>query len=195
MPYKTLITSVATLLTLGLVSTVSPLSANEKSDRNNSINTMLLTQNRDEVKFICREGYDKQTDESQYTTYVWTPEGKRAVIRWVKAWYNNTQWTPQTRCQTVSRKFQQAYENGSLKYIANGWENNQPVVCTARQKGGDCVTTLMTLRTEDDPIAMARNVASSLYGRGGITRHSANGKVQQYYEIDFEKFLKVAPIE
>ena len=203
MQYRFLIPSLTALLTvIGCVSQISPTPANENrqsiNQKSATTGETVLTQNRSGVNFICREGHDNQTNQSQYTTYAWTPEGKRAIIRWVKAWGNSREWTPKTRCETVSKKFQEAYNNGSLKYIANGWENNQPVVCTARQKGGNCVTTLMTLRSGDDPIVVTKNVVELLNGRGtGVIRHSSNPnlKVQQYYEIDFEKFLEVAPIE
>ncbi|HAC66233.1 MAG TPA: hypothetical protein DCF68_22535 [Cyanothece sp. UBA12306] len=158
----------------------------------------LSAQKSNGVKFICRKGHDLQTNKPQYTTYAWTPEGKRAVIRWVKKWHNSTVWTPQSRCQTVSQRFQEAYDNGSLKYIANGWKNNQAVVCTARERGADCATILMTLRPEDDPIAITKDVVNLLNGRAtGVIRHSSNSnlKLQQYYAIDFDKFLEIAPIE
>ncbi|MDJ0510897.1 MAG: COP23 domain-containing protein [Crocosphaera sp.] len=200
MRYQTLITSVATLFAFGCFSNVQPTPANDNNDLSIISNTETSTvtaQKNSGVNFICREGYDAQTGKEQYTTYAWTPEGKRAIIRWVKSWHNSGTWTPQTRCQTVSEKFQEAYNNGSLQYIANGWQNNQPVICTARQKGGDCVTTLMTLRTEDDPIVVTKDMVELLNGRGtGVIRHSSSdAKLQQYYQIDFQKFLEVAPIE
>ncbi|CCQ55903.1 MAG: COP23 domain-containing protein [Crocosphaera sp.] len=111
-------------------------------------------------------------------------------------WHNNSEWTPQKRCEEVSSRFQEAYDNGSLQYIGNGWENNQPVICTAREKGDDCVTTLMTLRPKDDPIKMTQNMVNLLRGRAtGVIRHSATEKSTQYFEIDFDKFLQVAPVE
>ena len=200
MGYQTFIASLATIFAVGCVSNVQPTPANDNNDVSTSTNTKTSTvtaQSSSEVSFICREGHDAQTGKGQYTTYAWTPEGKRAIIRWVKAWHNSGTWTPQTRCETVSKKFQEAYNNGSLQYIANGWQNNQPVICTARQKGGECVTTLMTLRAEDDPIAVTKDVVELLNGRGtGVIRHSSSDmKIQQYYEIDFQKFLEVAPIE
>ncbi len=197
MQYKPLMTSVATVLTASLVSIVLPISARENTVNNSSINRILLTQNSDQAEFVCREGYDKRTDQDQPTTYFWTPEGKRGVIRWVKDWYKNTEWSPEKRCQAVSKKFQEAYKNGSLqKYITNGVENNQPVVCTAYEKGGECVTTLMTLRPEDNPTRMAEKVSNALKGRGGgIIHHSAEGKAQQYYKINFDRFLRLTPVE
>lgn len=200
MQYKALTTSVLGVLTA--VSCVNRIQSNpipatptvidQEISRDNS--DLLLTQNR-ELSFICRPGHDQQSNQEQYTTYAWTSKGKQAVVRWVKDWNNNSTWTPQKRCEVVSSKFQEAYDNGSLKYIANGWQNNQPVICTARQTGGNCVTTLMTLRPEDDPIQMTKKIVEKLNGRGGVIRHSAEGQPQQYFEIDFDKFLKVAPVE
>ncbi|MDJ0578703.1 COP23 domain-containing protein [Crocosphaera sp.] len=173
-------------------SNISVIDQEVSGDNNN----LLLAQNSNRrVEFICRQGYDKQSEQEQYTTYAWTSKGKQAVVRWVKDWHNNSEWTPQKRCEAVSSRFQEAYDNGSIKYIANGWENNQPVICTARERGGDCVTTLITLRPEDDPIEMTTKVVEKLNGRGGMIRHSATGQSQQYYEIDFDRFLRLAPVE
>ena len=203
MKYKALITSVFGLLTAvvcvnsiqsnPIPSTISPIDQEVSGDSNH----LLLAQNSNTgVSFICRQGYDKQSNQEQYTTYAWTSRGKQAVVRWVKDWHNNPEWTAKKRCEVVSSKFQEAYDNGSLKYIGNDWENNQPVICTAREKGGNCVTTLMTLRPEDDPIKMTRNMVNLLRGRAtGVIRHSATEKSKQYFEIDFDKFLEVAPVE
>ncbi|MDJ0844068.1 COP23 domain-containing protein [Crocosphaera sp.] len=203
MQYKALTTSVLGLLTA--VTCVNPIQSNPipstlaliDQEIGKNKNHLLLTQNNNpEVSFICRQGYDKQTNQEQYTTYAWTSKGKQAVVRWVKDWHKNSEWTPEKRCEVVSSKFQEAYNNGSLQYIMNGWENNQPVICTTQQKGGDCVTTLMTLRPEDDPIKMTRNMVNLLRGRAtGVIRHSATEQSQQYFEIDFDKFLEVAPVE
>lgn len=210
MQYKALTTSVLGLL--AAVTCVNPIQSNPipsslsvvKQEVSRDNNNLLLTQNSNRrVSFICREGYDKKSNQKQYTTYAWTSKGKQAMVRWVKDWHNNPEWPLQKRCEVVSSKFQEAYDNEGLKYIVNGWENNQPVICTARQIGGDCVTILMTLRPQsddpnnkgDDPIKMTRKVVEQLNGRGTPMRHNAKGKPQQYFEIDFDKFLRLAPVE
>lgn len=58
------------------------------------------------------------------------------------------------------------------------------------------MTTLLTLRPEDDPIEIATELSESLRGRGGNSpiRHSG-GERKVYYEIDIEQFLQTAPVE
>lgn len=148
------------------------------------------------TRFICASGFDPQTKQLHPTTYAWTERGKIPLIRWKYEWFNNPDITPESRCRQVSRQFQEAYDKGSLKYITSGKVNKQPVVCTAREDGGTCATTLFTLRDSDDPIIVAEEVSNLLNGRGmrRPIQHS-RGEARVYYQIDIEQFLQTAPVE
>jgi len=87
-------------------------------------------------------------------------------VRWKFPWYESQQWNNQSRCEAVSSRFQEAYDNGSMAYFTYGKQNNQNVICTAYSNGGDCVTMLLTLRTEDDEIAMIRDLTNIMNGKG-----------------------------
>ena len=148
----------------------------------------------DQVRFICASGFDQTANKRFPTTYAWTPRGKIAVVRWKYSWFDS-QISPQQRCQDVSSRFQNAYNNQSLSYITNGTVNGQGVICTARQKDGACDTTLLTLRPKDDPLEILSDLKDRLRGRGtGPIQHSS-GKSQVYYQIDIDNFLKTAPLE
>ena len=143
------------------------------------------------VYFICNQGYDKETNRRLPTTYAWYQGQKRVLIRWEKALGGKS---PQERCNTVSPRLQQAYDDGTISIITNGRMNNQPVICTAREYGGDCVTLLITLRPQDNSLQVLKGIEAALWGRSiGPLRHTSDPQV--YYQIDIEKSLRNAPVE
>lgn len=151
--------------------------------------------NEQEVQFICSEGYDPKSNERVPTTFAWTQRGKTVIVRWKYKWFNNSDYTTQRRCQEVSSRIQTAYNNDRLQYLANGTQNNQSVICTARQKGSACDTTLLTLRPNDDSLEVLSQLNDIFRGKGGAPIEHSSGKHQVYYKIDIEKFLQTAPIE
>ncbi|KOP24376.1 hypothetical protein AMR41_21560 [Hapalosiphon sp. MRB220] len=146
-----------------------------------------------QVKFICNQSYELQSDRRFPTTFAWTSGGKRAVIRWVKSLGGHS---PQNRCQDVSPRFQQAYDNGTLNLITNGKVKGQPVICTAKEYGAACETVLMTLRPEENSLKILNNLKDIFEGsrQVGPIKHSS-GIPQIYYQIDIEEFLRNAPVE
>jgi hypothetical protein len=148
---------------------------------------------KSDIKFICAVGYDRQTQKRLPTTYAWTPRGKIAIVRWETKAFKG--YTPEERCQKVSPKFDEAYRNGSLKLITNGMQGNQSVICTTNKYGGSCVTTLMTLRSTDNPLQVLEGLVATLNGRGvGPVRHSS-GVPQRFYEVNVANYLETAQPE
>jgi Circadian oscillating protein COP23 len=101
------------------------------------------------------------------TTYARTQDGKKvAMIRWVSSNGLPPNWTPQRRCQEVSRRFQKNYDNGSLRYIATGSLNGMPVVYAAASEGDPCTESniLFTLK----PGSNANSVVKTLLDRRGL---------------------------
>lgn len=78
--------------------------------------------------------------------------GNIPIIRWVDTSFP-LPWTPQARCEEISTRFQQFYDNGTLKYIKGGWLDHQPVFCVAAHKKGNCLSNglLVTLKPGTDP--------------------------------------------
>jgi hypothetical protein len=145
-----------------------------------------------DVQFICSESYDRSSGQRFPTTFAWTQRGKIAVIRWKNPWGNIT---PKERCEQVSPRFGQAYNNGNLKFITNSSVNGQPVICTTTQYGGSCQTMLMTLRSGDNSFKILNELKDILGGRGtGPVVHSS-GAAQAYYQVDMDNFLRTAPVE
>ena len=144
------------------------------------------------IQFICNVGFDQAESKRLPTTYAWYNGSKRALIRYTK---HIGKYTPQRRCDEISPRFQEAYDNGSLIYLTNGMINNQPVICSAKKYAGECITMLLTLRPEDDSIEVLNELTDVLYGRVVGPIRESSGIPQVYYKIDLEEALRNAPVE
>lgn len=147
---------------------------------------------QEKLTFVCASG--RQNNQNYPTTYAINAlqiEDKEPLIYWQYPWFSNSNMTPRERCKVVTRRFQEAYNNESLRFIANSKINNQSVICTSKKRGGDCVTVLLTLRHSDDPIKILRQLKERLRGgRGSIVRHSSNpNDLQIYYEINIDQIF------
>lgn len=151
--------------------------------------------NNDEVEFVCAESFDTESGKALPTTFAWKPEGKIAIIRWESEAFLNSGFSPQQRCDSVSPRFQEAYDNDSFGMITNSTMNNQSVICTTDEYGGDCKTLLMTLRPKDDSLRVLGNLRKIFNGeQAGAIKHNG-GITQAYYRVDIERFLETAPVE
>ena len=118
------------------------------------------------------------------TTYARTKTGKRiSFISWQRSW--SDEYTPEKRCDIVSKRFQKAEEKRLLNYITSGVVNKQNVICATRKYGGPCQELLFTLRDDDKP----NDVLGALLGVGSLGRGSPliqteNGSSRIYYDID-----------
>jgi hypothetical protein len=66
-------------------------------------------------------------------TFVRTPRGDKPIVRWIDKAFSPP-WNPEERCVEISERFQQFYNNGTLKYLRTGIYNRQNVLCTATFK-------------------------------------------------------------
>ncbi|MGJ5674334.1 MAG: COP23 domain-containing protein [Nostochopsis sp.] len=112
-----------------------------------------LAERRPNVEFVCgmNNGVPATIAQQQ-------PRGNVAMIRWVRSFAPDSRWTPQERCEQVSRKFQENQQNGNLKYIVPGKSsaNGLPVLCASRTLSPNIISCsaqqiLMTLRQGDNP--------------------------------------------
>lgn len=140
------------------------------------------------TQFICGRG------QNFPTTFVRNRSGKRPLIVWKFKWANNGVSREQ-RCQQVSARFQSAYNNGSLNFIANSRINGQRVICTAYRRGGACDVVLLTLRQSDDAIEILTGLKEALKGRGTQPLLHSSGERQIYYAIDIDKLIETIPVE
>ncbi|AFY35510.1 COP23 domain-containing protein [Calothrix sp. PCC 7507] len=130
-------------------------------------------------------------------TLVRTSRGNIPVIRWV----DNTfpaPWTPQLRCEEISARFQNFYNNGTLNFLRAGKFGQQPVLCVASYKGGSCLPNgvLVTLKGDTDaPRTLQRLLDRQGLGGGRpIDLSGGDGKQLLSYDkdvayLDVAKFL------
>lgn len=143
------------------------------------------------TKFVCGSWRDTPATVAQ------TPRGNVLVILWATDWVKSSadepSLNPQSRCETISKNFQQAYDEGTLQYITTGFENGQNTICVAESYKGGCARHLFTLKPGSDPreslnqiIRISNNEASG--GDDPLTQSSGS----RVY-VDFEDFLNKAP--
>ena len=123
-------------------------------------------------------------------TVVDTARGRIQLIVWKSNFFASSGWPPNKRCQAVTQRFQKFSDNGTLRYIATGTMNRQPVICVAQKKpsGFKCRPDglLITLQRNDNPNQVLRDLfdISSRISSGGLTRGGI---------LDLEEFLENAP--
>ena len=123
-------------------------------------------------------------------TVVDTTRGRIQLIVWKSNFFASSGWPPNKRCQAVTQRFQKFSDNGTLRYIATGTMNRQPVICVAQKKpsGFKCRPDglLITLQRNDNPNQVLRDLfdISSRISSGGLTRGGI---------LDLEEFLENAP--
>ena len=124
--------------------------------------------NPTEARFAClnRQGTP--------ATVALTKRGPVPVINWVSTLGSDGQYTPQFRCDVVSKRFQDFYENGTLNFLTTGIKNRQPVVCVANYKGGPCAQDLFTLKSGSNPGQTLRQLMAVRVGAAGPLNESAS---------------------
>jgi hypothetical protein len=187
--------AIGTVTIVGIVGSLNTKASAQKAiPANYAVPRFIAQAYQHGVRFACGEGYDPQTVKRLPTTFVWTRRGKIALIRWKTSSFAGASFTPVERCRKVSAKFDEAYHNGSFKYLTNGKKNGQPVICTAREYKSNCDTVLMTLRPEDDALRILQQFSDIFNGKqAGPIPHSS--KLQVYHEVDIENVLSTDPVE
>jgi hypothetical protein len=146
-------------------------------------------ESNNQVRFLCAETLNSQTQKRVPTTVLWTPNFKKQMVTWtsVLAGYG-----PQERCQKVSDQFQVAANNGSLNYITNAVQNGSKVICSVRSTDGACDTVLFTLRPKDSSKEVLKQLNElwlGTIGTGPVQQSSGEAK----FYIDIRQFLKTPP--
>ncbi|MFN7499954.1 MAG: COP23 domain-containing protein, partial [Dolichospermum sp.] len=101
---------------------------------------------------------------------------------------------PQQRCKIVSQNFQTAFNNGSLNYVTNAFQNGNKVICSVSSIDGGCDTVLFTLRPQDKSKDVLKRLNKLWFGSvtadsGSIIQQSPEKK----FYIDSRQFLNTPP--
>jgi hypothetical protein len=129
-----------------------------------SIASQVTAQQQPTVKFYCGQSFDPNSNKILPTTLVATSAKKEPVafIKWKSTAFGKH--TPQNRCDIVSPKLQQAWENKQLNYLIAGTSKRtgQGIICGASDRYAKCneSSMLFTLANGAD----ARDVIERING-------------------------------
>ncbi|MDJ0717430.1 MAG: COP23 domain-containing protein [Prochloraceae cyanobacterium] len=119
-----------------------------------------------------------------FKTIANTQNGPIELIIWQSNFFSGSGYTPETRCQIVTSRFQQHSDAKNFRYVSTGRMNGQNVICVS-SKSGRCQSNglLITLQPDDRPNQVLRDMFNLQARRnyGGIRR----GKLV----IDLERIL------
>ena len=122
---------------------------------------------QDRVSFYCGTISDHETGEDIPTTLAYVPQ-RRANIP-IVAWKSNhlAAWSPESRCEQVSAKFQTFYEDGRLNYLANGESAGYPIICALINQQEECSgeNQLFQMRTGSKPEDVIAGLKAILTGK------------------------------
>jgi hypothetical protein len=133
-----------------------------------------------QVRFYCGQSFDPSNNKMLPTTYAATSRRKDpvAVITWKIGFAG---YSPQSRCNLVSAKFQTAWAGGKLRYLRSGTSSatGQGIICGVANSGQACddSSILFTLKNAKQ----AQDIITSIEQiRGGannipIAQSSGNG--------------------
>lgn len=176
------------LLSLSLMSCltfVSGLTLNQKP---------VLSQSPSQPQFLCANIDEVDSGKKMPATVVWIPEERKnvAMIVWKSEFFE--EWSPKSRCDTVSPKFDQAFRAGRLNYLTTGIVKNSPVLCAVQKSGQSCDSEnqLFTLKPHQNPSLVLDEIKGFFKGNSGVIYQSGGVK---YVEINLEVLKQLPAVE
>lgn len=154
---------------------------------------LMLNSTKAETKF--QKTYSCIEYQGNPTTVVNTERGIIKFIVWKSEIFQSSGWTPLLRCQEVSKRFQQFYNQGTLRLITNGIMNRQPVICIAQKKAGQGLVCqdnglLLTLEPNDNP----QQVMQDLFDQNRLADGNSPLVRGEQMIVDIDNFLDKAPV-
>jgi hypothetical protein len=167
------------LTTLFLTTTLASTPVFAQEDANN------------QIRFICSTSRYSENGKSVPTTFLWTPNFQKAMVTWTSVLGGVK---PQQRCQKVSDNFQTAFNNGSLNYVTNGFQNGSKVICSVSSIDGGCDTVLFTLRPQDKSRDVLKQLNKLWFGSvTADSGHIIEQSQEKKFYIDIRQFLNTPP--
>jgi hypothetical protein len=146
---------------IGCLVGIASLTANQATAKNPPV-----------ARFYCGQSFDPISNEFVPTTLVATSARKETIslIMWKSTAFGE-EYTPQTRCQNVSGKLQQAWDTKQFKYLTSGTlkSTGQGIICAVADKKGKCnqsnmLFTLTSGSNAKEIISRIKGVASGKAG-------------------------------
>lgn len=129
------------------------------------------------------------TNSGNPATIVQSPQhGDVTLINWKSNRTASSGYDNQTRCNIVSEKFQNFYDQGALKLFTVGKVNRQSVICVVPSKDAPCNkdSMLYTLNPEKDANQQLQQLLDIRTGASTEALEETNGRIY----VDYEAFLQ-----
>jgi hypothetical protein len=146
-----------------------------------------------QVSFVCRSIASRSGGlRTVPATVAFIPELRqhRRIIAWESDSFPNTQWTPRKRCEEISKKFQEFYNQGQLGYMTHGRIRGSGVIC-APKFGETCNSKnqLFTVKPGSDPEKVLAELIEVARGQSAPVWQTADNN-QRY--LNFGLYLENA---
>jgi Circadian oscillating protein COP23 len=130
------------------------------------------------------KGFQCDTDSGIPTTIYHNAQGNSEPwIKWVSTHFTDQKWTPAARCQAVSERLEQYRQEGKLKYVTLGVENEQQVICVASKDNGPCEGIVYTLKPGQDGVAALNNLFAWGSGQENIESNYESSTTIPYINV------------
>ena len=102
--------------------------------------------------------YECVSQANQLSTIANTSRGRIELVKWQSSFFG-TYWTPERRCEEVTKRLQRFSDTRQLRYISWGRLNNYKILCISGNEGA-CMQDglLLTLEPDDNPVRVLRNL-------------------------------------
>lgn len=124
-----------------------------------------------------------------------TDKGRILLIVWESDFFRGSGWTPQKRCEEVTKRFQEFSDNKTLRYLTTGKMKGQNVICVGKATGGNtyqCMENGLLLTLEgknDNPNQVLQSLFQATRASNNFLRRAGNR-----YAFEFDKFIDEAPV-
>ena len=161
------------------------------------------SQTKTNLSFFCRSITTSSSDlQTVPATVVFIPESRRyqSIIAWESDSFPNTVWTPQKRCEVISQKFQDFYNQDRLRYMTAGQINGLGVICAARSpETCNSRNQLFTVKPGTNPQRVLEQLTELASGRTteGVSQTRYPGMwetVNNQKYLNFGVYLQNAPV-
>jgi hypothetical protein len=110
--------------------------------------------------------FDRASGGKIPATLAWIPQrsGNVRIIGWKSEYFSKR--SP-VRCEEVTKKFQEAYNQGRFNYLTTGRAKGYPIICSVSRSGDPCDgnSQLFTLKPHDNPDLVLQQLMDILEGK------------------------------
>ncbi len=179
---------------IALANSISPTFSQTAVENTPDTSTQEKAENTksDSVTFLCKEIFDSAGERNIPATVAWVPKrnGHVRLIGWKSEYFST--WSPEKRCESVTKNFQKYYDEGRLDYLSTGKRNGYPVICAAKQ-GESCTKDnhLFTIKHGHDPKFVLQRLLGIIGGDTSTILLQSSGK---QLHVEMQNVFDKAPL-